>query len=49
ILSDGKRFIFDAPWLTFIPGLAILIVVLSFNLFGEGIKDALNPRLKERG
>ncbi len=49
ILSDGKRFIFDAPWLTFIPGIAILIVVLSFNLFGEGIKDALNPRLKERG
>ena len=36
ILSDGKRFIFDAPWLTFIPGAAILLVVLSFNLFGEG-------------
>ena len=48
ILSDGKRFIFDAPWLTFIPGVAILIVVLSFNLFGEGLRDALNPRLRER-
>jgi len=48
ILSDGKRFIFDAPWLTFIPGFAILIVVLSFNLFGEGLRDALNPRLRER-
>jgi peptide/nickel transport system permease protein len=48
ILSDGKNFIFDAPWLTFIPGVAILIVVLSFNLFGEGLRDILNPRLREQ-
>ncbi len=48
ILSDGKNFIFDAPWLTFIPGFAILIVVLCFNLFGEGLRDALNPKLRER-
>jgi peptide/nickel transport system permease protein len=47
ILSDGKGFIFDAPWLTFVPGFAILIVVLSFNLFGEGLRDALNPKLRE--
>ncbi len=48
ILSDGKRFIFDAPWLTFIPGFAILLVVLSFNLFGEGLRDIMNPKLRER-
>lgn len=48
ILSDGKRFLFDAPWLTFIPGTAILIVVLSFNLFGEGLRDSMNPRLRGR-
>ena len=48
ILSDGKRFIFDAPWLTFAPGTAILLVVLAFNLFGEGLRDVLNPRLRER-
>ena len=48
ILSDGKRFIFDAPWLTFVPGIAILVVVLSFNLFGEGLRDVLNPKLRER-
>jgi peptide/nickel transport system permease protein len=48
ILSDGKNYIFDAPWLTFVPGIAILIVVLSFNLFGEGLRDILNPRLRER-
>jgi peptide/nickel transport system permease protein len=48
ILSDGRRFIFDAPWLTFIPGVAILIVVLAFNLFGEGLRDVMNPKLRER-
>jgi len=48
ILSDGKAFIFDAPWLTFTPGVVILIVVLAFNLFGEGMRDILNPKLRER-
>jgi peptide/nickel transport system permease protein len=48
ILSDGKNYIFDAPWLTFAPGFAILIVLLSFNLFGEGLRDILNPKLRER-
>lgn len=48
ILSDGKAFIFDAPWLTFAPGLVILLVVLAFNLFGEGLRDILNPKLRER-
>lgn len=46
ILSDGKRYIFDAPWLTLIPGTAILVVVLAFNLFGEGLREAFNPRLR---
>lgn len=48
ILSDGKSFIFDAPWLTFAPGIAILVVVLAFNLFGEGLRDILNPKLRKR-
>jgi len=48
ILADGKGFIFDAPWLFFIPGLAILIVVLAFNLVGEGLREALNPKLRRR-
>ncbi len=46
ILSDGKDFIFDAPWLFFIPGLSILVVVLAFNLVGEGLREALDPRLQ---
>jgi peptide/nickel transport system permease protein len=47
ILADGRSFIFDAPWLTFIPGFAIFAVVLAFNLAGEGLREALNPRLRE--
>ena len=46
ILASGRGFIFDAPWLFFIPGLAIFIVVLAFNLVGEGLREALNPRLR---
>jgi peptide/nickel transport system permease protein len=46
ILSDGRTFLFDAPWLFVIPGAAILAVVLAFNLVGEGLRDALNPRLR---
>jgi peptide/nickel transport system permease protein len=46
ILADGRVFLFDAPWLFVIPGLAILVVVLAFNLVGEGLRDALNPRLR---
>lgn len=47
ILADGKQFIFDAPWLTFIPGFTILFVVLAFNLCGEGLREAFNPKLRE--
>ena len=47
ILSDGKNFLFDAAWLTIIPGTAILIVVLAFNLFGEGLREAFNPKLRQ--
>ena len=48
ILAGGRQFIFDAPWLLIAPGAAILITVLSFNLFGEGLRDALNPKLRGR-
>jgi peptide/nickel transport system permease protein len=47
ILADGKRYIFDAPWLTLIPGTAILVLLLALNLFGEGLREAFNPRLRE--
>ncbi|MCB2184883.1 MAG: ABC transporter permease [Deltaproteobacteria bacterium] len=45
ILSQGKDNIEIAWWLSFFPGLAILITVLGYNLLGEGIRDSLDPRL----
>ena len=47
ILADGRTLIFDAPWLTFIPGITILFVVLAFNLCGEGLREAFNPKLRQ--
>lgn len=48
ILADGRSFIFDAPWLFYMPGIAILVVVLAFNLVGEGMREAMNPKLRKR-
>ena len=47
ILNDGKEVIELAWWLSVYPGLAILVTVLSYNLLGEGIRDALDPRLRQ--
>ncbi len=47
IITSGKDIIDIAWWLTLFPGLAILITVLGYNLLGEGLQDALNPRLKD--
>ncbi len=47
MLSGGREFIRDYSYLTFFPGLAIMITVLSFNLMGDGLRDALDPKLKQ--
>jgi len=47
ILNEGKDAIEIAWWLSVYPGLAILLTVLSYNLLGEGIRDALDPRLRQ--
>jgi ABC-type dipeptide/oligopeptide/nickel transport system permease subunit len=46
MLSDARGFIESAPWLVTLPGLCILVVVLGFNLMGDGLRDALDPKLK---
>ncbi|QHJ00412.1 ABC transporter permease subunit [Xylophilus rhododendri] len=46
MIGAGRSFLQDAWWLCAIPGIAILLTVLSINLVGEGINDALNPRLR---
>lgn len=47
MLSDARPFIESSPWMVTLPGVCILITVLSFNLFGDGLRDALDPRLKK--
>jgi peptide/nickel transport system permease protein len=43
ILSGGRNYMREAWWMTFFPGLAIFITVLSFNFLGDGLRDALDP------
>jgi peptide/nickel transport system permease protein len=45
-LKANVAFIQAYPWLSLFPGLAIFVTVLGFNLFGDGLRDALDPRLK---
>jgi len=47
MLSKAQGYLFQAPWLAFFPGLLIFITVLCFNLLGDGLRDALDPRLRQ--
>jgi len=47
MLSRGRTFISSAPHMVFFPGLAIALVVLGLNLFGDGLRDALDPRMRD--
>lgn len=47
MLADARPFIESAPWLVTFPGFCILVSVLAFNLFGDGLRDALDPKLKK--
>ena len=46
MLSDGRQFMRNAPHLTIFPGLAIMVVVMALNLLGDGLRDALDPKLR---
>ena len=46
LIADGQDRIVTAPWLAIIPGIAIVLTVLSLNVFGDGLRDALDPRAK---
>ena len=43
---DGRSYMFQAPWLAVIPGIAITVVVYSINIFGDALRDLLDPRLR---
>ncbi len=47
MITDGQAYMTSRPWLCMFPGLAIVVTVLGFNLFGDGLRDALDPRLRE--
>lgn len=49
MLGEERNSVFNAPHLVFFPGLAIMITVLAFNLIGDGLRDALDPRLSQSG
>jgi ABC-type dipeptide/oligopeptide/nickel transport system permease subunit len=45
MLGEGRQFIFSAPHLTAFPGIAIFLAILAFKLLGDGLRDALDPRM----
>lgn len=47
MLNDGRNYMYQASHITFFPGMMIVIVVLAFNLFGDGLRDALDPKMKK--
>ena len=48
MINSGRQFVFQAPWLTLIPGLAVIIAVFAINLTGDGLRDAVDPRSSQR-
>ena len=47
MIAQGRQLILRAWWVMTLPGIAILFAVLGFNLFGDGLRDALDPRLRD--
>jgi len=46
MLNEGRNYLRVAPWITTVPGLTIMLTVLCINMFGDGLRDALDPRLR---
>ena len=47
MLADSKNYLMQAPWTLFFPGMAIMLTVLGFNLMGDGLRDAMDPKMKQ--
>ena len=47
MISAGRRYLRDSPYLGIIPGIAIIILTFALNLLGDGLRDALDPRLNK--
>ena len=46
MLAQSQSYMFQHPWLPLVPGIPLVLVSLSFNFIGDGLRDALDPRLK---
>ncbi|MFC2046539.1 ABC transporter permease, partial [Chloroflexota bacterium] len=46
MVSEGYRYLLTSPWLSIAPGVAIMFTVFAFNMVGDGLRDALDPRLR---
>jgi peptide/nickel transport system permease protein len=49
MVSDGRNYLASSWWIAFFPGIAIFITVIAFNLFGDWLRDTLDPRLRQMG
>jgi peptide/nickel transport system permease protein len=49
MIGASRTMLREAPWMSVMPGVAILLTVLAINLIGEGLNDAMNPQLRRRG
>jgi ABC-type dipeptide/oligopeptide/nickel transport system permease subunit len=47
MIADGREYITTAPWCVMVPGLALMVTVLCFNFFGDGLRDVLDPKNKD--
>jgi len=47
MLSEGRRYLSSAWWISTFPGFAIMITVLAINMIGDGLRDTLDPRLRQ--
>ena len=47
MIADGREYITRAPWVVMVPGIALMLTVLSFNFFGDGLRDILDPKNKD--
>ena len=48
MVNTGRQFLYNAPWLSFVPSAAIMVAVLSFNFLGDGLRDVLDPRQRKQ-
>ena len=46
MVNMGRTYLYNAPWLSLVPSAAIMLVVLAFNFLGDGLRDVLDPHLK---